>query len=62
MSLDDQIQATRAAVIHLEKKMRDPQVYWAWKNKSSFQLKELKLELRDLEDKKAMKALEELKQ
>lgn len=60
MSLDEQIQAIRETVIELEKQMRDPQVYFIWKRRNSLKLKELQLELNDLENKRTIEALEEL--
>lgn len=62
-SIDEQIKSTQAAVIHLEKQLMDPQVYVIKKRNISLRLKELKIELRGMEDqKRTIEKLEELKQ
>ena len=52
MSLDEEIQATQETISFLEKQMKDPAVYVIWKRRKSLVLKELKIELHDLEKKK----------
>jgi len=58
--INTKIESTQKAINYLEKKIKDPDVYLIWKRKATQQVKELKLELKDLQEKLKTKENEQI--
>jgi len=56
--IEEKIKATKEVIDFLEQKIRDPAVYPIWKRKANMRVKELKIELNDLEAKLKKESIE----